>query len=155
MPYGMKVTDIKTKKSIFDSSKNHAMIDLNATPKHFDTIVVTGTAFSVNATSQSETVAKIKHNLPYTPIVWAFMYQGGDVVGSGLLVLGTYYRNYYSYVSLGGTVIDQIVMKVDDTHLSFIHFTEAPFPYTSIADVNPVTIKYYIFSRKAFNNPAY
>lgn len=151
----MRILDSRTGKPSFDSSKDHLLLDLNADPAHFDTVTVTGSPLSVNSTTLTESVFKIKHKLPYTPVVWAFMYQTGQVSGSGLLTFGTFYKNFYSYVTLGGSVIDQLNIKVNDTFFEIIHTTEAPSPYVSIADANPVAIKYYIFSRPAFNNPTY
>lgn len=140
----------------FNSSKKHLLVNLNADPPHFDVIQLKGSAISIGgAGSTSEIIAKVKHNLPYTPMVAAYFWLTSEVTGSGIDTSGTYYRNFYAYSNLGGALQDYVYLLVDDKFVTFEHYLQAPYAVTSDAPNQPLFCKYYIFSQPAYNNPRY
>lgn len=145
-------------KEVFNSTRNHLLVNLNADPKHFDTVRILGTNQSVGVLGEArEILFKIEHKLNYTPMICAYMYASGDVSGAGLDTLGTYYRNFYSYLPLGGGGGDDTLhIAANDKYFYITHTTISyGAGFSSAAANTPVNVKYYIFSRPAYNNPTY
>lgn len=155
MTVGLVIRDDSGKEQ-FNSSRNHLLVDLNADPKHFDTVRILGSNQSVGAgATAKEKLLTIPHKLGYTPVATAYFYQLSDVAGGGISQFGTYYRNFYSYLPLGSGGGDDVVnITADDTNLYVVHTTVSYGPpFSSTAASTPLAVKYYIFSRPAYNNP--
>ncbi len=129
----------------FDSRRKHLLVDLDAKPKHFDTVDITGTNISATGTTTYETLLTIAHGLNYKPKVETYIFDSGTwnlYSGSG-----SYYRGYYPYIP--GSGVDIIYGEADATNYYIKHsITSLGPPLTSTAASFPLKIKYYIFSDK-------
>lgn len=135
----------------FDSRRKHLLVDLDANPKHFDVLSITGTAIhsTGSGNTATENLLQIAHGLPYIPKIETYIFDSGNFnlyAGSG-----SYYRGRYYYNSLyGPAVTDTIYGFVDATYYYIKHdFTVAAAGGgNSTAPSYPLKIKYYIFSNK-------
>ena len=134
----------------FDSRRKHLLVDLNASPKHFDIVALTGTALSISAGgSASETLLTIPHKLPYIPKVETYIYIDDESGFNFQTGSGSYFRTFYPYSGSLGSVSDLVQGSADATNYYIKHTLSGATAYTSDANTKPVKVKYFIFSNLA------
>ncbi len=136
----------------FDSRNKHLLVDLNAKPKHFDVLDITGTALASAGTGSGsiarETLFQIAHGLPYVPKIEIYFFDSGNwnlYAGSGSYFRGTYYYEAH----YGPGTFDIIYGQADATYFYIKHdYFSSAGPSNSVAPTYPLKVKYYIFSNK-------
>lgn len=140
-------TNVSSNDLQFDSRNKHLLVDLDASPKHFDVINLTGTNLSSTGPEVSETLFTIPHKLSYVPKIETYIFVNGRFnlyTGSG-----SYYRTLYPYSGGGAGYYDRVIGEVDNTNYYIRHkISTAGSPFTSNAASFPLQIKYYIFSNQ-------
>lgn len=142
----------------YDSGLGHLSVDLFATPKHFDIIKVVGTNIPIDGTPRYEVLAKIEHNMPFTPIVSTYFYLDKEhadpaVIPSAYKYESSFYKNFFPLRNLGGPGVDAYVTSVDETYLEIGHFGVHYLggSLTSPAASIPAFCKYYIYNTQGYN----
>jgi hypothetical protein len=139
-------TTVSDNELDFDSRRKHLLVDLDASPRHFDIVNLTGTNISTpDGSYREEILLTIPHHLPYTPKVETYIFVSGNFnlyAGSG-----SYYRTYYPYSGSSPTS-DLVIGSADATNYYIKHTLVSPGAYTSNAASFPLQIKYYIFSNR-------
>lgn len=152
MSNGLIIKD--NSKTVFDSKNSHLLVDLKANPKHFDIIdIVCSPTFVATGATVKTTILTIPHKLRYTPTVDGYFFPAGaNPLNPDQYFQndGTYYHNYFSFVSVSGVgPTDRVEIRVDGQFLKVIYTVKALFAdYTSAPF--PLKLKYLIFSNEGY-----
>lgn len=142
-------TSIQQGLFVYDSRNKHMQVNLLADPPHVQVYTVQPTAIATSSGTPnwfaSETLATIKHNLPYRPRVFGFCYiysYDGAFTDSSVGQYGE--QVYFGF----GAIDDYMYVVADDTNVYIKHDVQDYFNlgYTSTATHQVVKVKILICS---------
>lgn len=142
-----------SRQNDYDSRNKRLQVSLIDTPPKLAILdnFVGGTALVSSTSAQQREVlgTPIKHNLPYTPEVFMYIYTksyGGSITDAKA---GGYGGGAYFYSGSSGTIEDKIFFEVDDKEVRIVHTLDDFLfggGYVSDAPKYLLRIKYYILS---------
>lgn len=142
----------RNKKHKFDSTKLTLPIDLEADPKHYDTVDLAGGSALSLALNESaikeETLLRVRHRFGYVPLVLVYFYVLSETATGDNSDVDKYHDEYLELEGYAfGGPYDFLTYKVDSEwfeikhYLASIGFLPA---FTSEANKYQIRVKYYI-----------
>lgn len=141
-------------QTTFDSNNGHMLIDINNVPKHIGLVTFTPAAQTSGGQMHTAIAYDYKHGLDYTPFVETYFFPAQSESLSVYSPLGvSYYKNFYSFIDLGSTSTDDLIVRVGPTKLTVVYRyqnTSATPSAPTTSSPHAVTMKFLIFSNEGY-----